>query len=38
MDTSNWTEHPKKKQDISRRNEVKDEYSGSGNSSTDSVN
>jgi hypothetical protein len=37
MDTSNCTEQPTKQEDVSRRKEINEEESGSGNSSTDSV-
>jgi hypothetical protein len=38
MDTSNYKEQQNKQEDFSRRKEVKEEETGSGNSSTDSVN
>jgi hypothetical protein len=38
MDASKCKEQPKKQGDIERRKEVKDEESGSGNSSIGSVN
>jgi hypothetical protein len=38
MDTLNCKEHTKKHEDVARRKKVKEEYAGSGNSSTVSVN
>jgi hypothetical protein len=38
MDTSNGKEQPKKQEGISRRKELKEEETGSGKSSTDSLN
>jgi hypothetical protein len=38
MDTSNCTEYPKKEGDAARWKEVKEEETGSRNSSTDSIN
>jgi hypothetical protein len=37
MNTPDFTEHPKKKDDVARKKEVKEEEAGSGNSITDSV-
>jgi hypothetical protein len=38
MNTSNYTEQPKKEKDVARRKEVKEEEVGSRNSSIDSIN
>jgi hypothetical protein len=38
MDTSYCNEHPKKQEDVARRNQVKEKEEGSGSSSTDSAN
>jgi hypothetical protein len=37
MDASNFIEHPKKEEDVSRRKEVKEKEARSGNSITDIV-
>jgi hypothetical protein len=38
MDSSHCKELPKKQENVARRKELKEEYAGSGKSSTDSVN
>jgi hypothetical protein len=38
MDTFNFKEQPKKQEYVANRERVKEERTGSGNSSTDSVN